>query len=92
MGGHWNCCEREFTNMNPRTNRKTKHAFGRLAIVTALLAVWSANTHAYLDPGSGSMLLQVILGGFAAVGVALKLYWHRIKAALGFGKNPETAD
>lgn len=40
---------------------------------------------AYLDPGSGSMLLQVILGGVAAVGVVLKLYWYRIKAALGFG-------
>jgi hypothetical protein len=24
------------------------------------------------------MLLQVLLGGFAAVGVIAKLYWHRI--------------
>ena len=33
---------------------------------------------AYLDPGSGSMLLQILLGGFAAVGVIVKLYWHRL--------------
>ena len=33
---------------------------------------------AYLDPGTGSMLVQLLVGGFAAVGVALKLYWHRI--------------
>lgn len=33
---------------------------------------------AYLDPGSGSMLLQVLLGGFAAIGVATKLCWHRL--------------
>ena len=39
---------------------------------------------AYLDPGTGSMMLQVILGGIAAVGVALKLYWHKFRVALGF--------
>ena len=33
---------------------------------------------AYLDPGGGSMLLQLLLGGFAAVGVIAKLYWHRL--------------
>jgi len=41
---------------------------------------------AYLDPGTGSMLLQVILGGIAAVAVALKLFWYRIIAFLGFKK------
>jgi hypothetical protein len=35
---------------------------------------------AYLDAGSGSMLLQVLLGGIAAVGVAIKLWWRRITA------------
>ncbi len=33
---------------------------------------------AYLDPGTGSMLVQLLVGGVAAVGVAVKLYWHRI--------------
>ncbi len=37
-----------------------------------------AQTLAYLDPGSGSMILQIVLGGFAAVGVALKMYWKKI--------------
>ncbi|MCY4662980.1 MAG: hypothetical protein OXF93_24735 [Acidobacteria bacterium] len=36
--------------------------------------------HAYLDPGSGSVLLQVLLGGFAAVGVIARLFWHRLTA------------
>lgn len=39
-----------------------------------------AQTLAYLDPGSGSMILQIMLGGFAAVGVALKMYWKKIKS------------
>ena len=48
--------------------------------------------HAYLDPGTGSMLLQVILGGIAAVGVALKLFWHRIRIALRFSKKHAAED
>jgi hypothetical protein len=38
------------------------------------------------------MLLQVILGGIAAVGVALKLFWHKIRVAIGLSKKPETED
>ncbi|MCF8063124.1 MAG: hypothetical protein K9M82_11445 [Deltaproteobacteria bacterium] len=37
------------------------------------------NAYAYLDPGSGSMLLQILLGGVAGVAVIGKLYWSRIK-------------
>jgi hypothetical protein len=45
---------------------------------------------AYLDPGSGSMLLQILLGGLAGVAVAGKMYWHRIKAKFSSGgKKPE---
>jgi hypothetical protein len=33
---------------------------------------------AYLDPGSGSMIVQLIVGGLAAAGVALKLWWNKI--------------
>ena len=36
-----------------------------------LPAMASEPAFAYLDPGTGSMLLQVILGGIAAVGVAI---------------------
>ncbi len=41
---------------------------------------------AYLDPGTGSMLLQMLLGGVAGALVVGKLYWHRIKAF--FGRRP----
>ena len=58
-----------------------------MVLVTWLLA--EAPAQAYLDPGSGSMLLQVLLGGFAAVGVIGKLYWHRV-TALFRKKDPST--
>lgn len=48
--------------------------------VLVLLVAFERPAGAYLDPGTGSMLLQVLLGGFAAVGVLARLYWHRLTA------------
>jgi len=48
---------------------------------------------AYLDPGSSSMILQVIAGGLAAVAVTAKLYWNRLLRFLRIKKaEPETAE
>ena len=38
---------------------------------------------AYLDPGSGSMILQMLAGGAAAVAVTGKLYWRRLRRLFG---------
>ena len=35
------------------------------------------STLAYLDPGSGSLILQLFAGGAAAFAVAGKLFWRR---------------
>lgn len=58
-----------------------KKSAATIALVIAL-ASWETPAEAYLDPGSGSMLLQVVLGGAAALAVALRLAWQRISAAL----------
>jgi hypothetical protein len=42
---------------------------------------------AYLDPGTGSMLVQLIVGGFAAAGVAIKVYWRRLTRLLRIRKD-----
>jgi hypothetical protein len=44
---------------------------------------------AYLDPGSGSMMLQVIAGGLAAAAVAVKVYWRRLLIFLHIRKPEE---
>jgi hypothetical protein len=44
---------------------------------------------AYLDPGSGSMILQVLVGGLAAVAVTAKLYWRRLLRLLRIRKDDE---
>jgi len=60
--------------------------------IAILLLLMFTDAVAYLDPGTGSMLLQVILGGIAAVGVAIKLYWHKLRAAFGMAKKEEPED
>jgi hypothetical protein len=45
---------------------------------------------AYLDPGTGSMVLQVVVGGIAAVGVAGRYYWRRITGRGKSGQEEET--
>jgi hypothetical protein len=46
----------------------------------------------YLDPGTGSMLVQLLVGGVAAVAVTAKLYWHRILRLLRIRKTAPEPD
>ncbi|WP_329020255.1 hypothetical protein OG271_29220 [Micromonospora rifamycinica] len=41
---------------------------------------------AYLDAGSGSLIVQAVVGGTAGAAVAAKLYWRRFAAR--FGRQP----
>ena len=48
--------------------------------------------HAYLDPGTGSMLLQGLLAGIAGAAVVLRLYWAKLKALFSGQRSNSTAD
>ena len=39
--------------------------------------------HTYIDPGTGSIVLQALIGAFAAVLVAIGMFWKQIKAFVG---------
>jgi hypothetical protein len=56
----------------------------RRILLIALAACLSITSpaHAYLDPGTGSMLLSAIIGVAAALGLALKLFWYRLVGVL----------
>ncbi len=41
-------------------------------------SLFTDNTKAYLDPGSSSYLLQILLAGFFSVLLAIKTFWKRI--------------
>ena len=59
-----------------------------------IIALWismfhTSSAHAYLDPGSGSILLQILLGGLAGLAVMMKVFWHRILAFLRISRNED---
>lgn len=57
----------------------------------AFFAIFNPNqsAHAYLDPGTGSIMLQMLLGLLAGAAVVGRIYWDRLKAFFGFGRNTE---
>ena len=68
----------------PRPATRKPHL--RLVSVLLFGLIWLVPpkaAHAYLDPGTGSILLQVLIGGVAGLGVIVKLYWRRLRDLLG---------
>jgi len=59
--------------------------FFSLILSSAFLV--SEPAHAYLDPGTGGMIMQMIIGAIAGIGVALKMYWHKIAAFFSSSKD-----
>jgi len=60
---------------------KFRHTFIILTGI-AFGSLWIQDAYGYIDPGSTSMFLQVILGVLVGVGVAVKIYWEKIKLKL----------
>jgi DUF1365 family protein len=38
--------------------------------------------YGYIDPGTGSMMIQAVIAGIAAAGVSIGIFWKRIKLFL----------
>ena len=60
--------------------------------VIAISSLFSTNAYAYLDPGTGSIILQAILGFIAASLATLSFYWGKVKLFLNkiFKKNKKS--
>jgi hypothetical protein len=57
--------------------------------VAGLLSASPDALHAqYLDPGSSSILIQVLLGGLVGIAAVLKFYWSKIRGVLSWSKKP----
>ena len=56
-------------------SKKTRILF----VILAWITVFPSEAFAYLDPGTGSLLVQTLVAALAAAGYALKLYWSRIR-------------
>ena len=55
----------------------------RWFILAAIIAVVPMPAMAYIDPGTGSMLIQSLLAAVAAGLVFGRSLWHRVKEVFG---------
>lgn len=62
------------------------------SVVFTFLSLNAIPAYAYLDPGTGSLIIQSIIGAVAAVGVTMKLYWHKIKLLFSGKQNSESKE
>lgn len=56
--------------------RKRSHTL----LTVAWLLIFAPDAFAYLDPGTGSLIVQSVVAAVAAAGFAIRLYWRRIRA------------
>lgn len=63
----------------------------KLMTISALVAVvylaFPMPTYAYLDPGTGSFIFQLVIAGLAGAAFVARMYWDKIKAI--FSKNTD---
>lgn len=57
--------------------------FLRVIQWTILFCLFAPAAHAYLDPGTGSLILQLIIGAVAAASLIFKTFWLRVKSLFG---------
>ncbi len=71
-----------------RRDRVPRVLIAGAAFVAAMAVQGPA--HAYIDPGTGSIILQLLLGGVAGIAFVMKLYWSRFTSLFrGNRKKPD---
>jgi len=54
----------------------------KVAVFFLLIFVFSKDSYAYLDPGTGSYIFQLIIAGIIGGMFSIKIFWNKIKASL----------
>ena len=60
----------------------------RLITVTLFVLLVSSPAYAYLDPGTGSMLVQGLVAGLAVASAAVAAFWTRIRQLFSGRRKP----
>ena len=68
-----------------------KRSLSLLVLTLLAMGLWPASAHAYIDPGTGSFVIQGIIAAVVGASFAIKVFWHRIVSALT-GKSPVEDD
>lgn len=54
----------------------------RLPLLSIFLVFYTylvSDAYAYIDPGSGSIVIQMIIGALVGAGIAVKVFWAKLK-------------
>lgn len=57
-----------------------------------LALLCTAPAHAYLDPGTGSMIFQAVIGAALAAAATGKLWWSKVKGMFGNKSEKKSGD
>ncbi len=60
--------------------RRTFHIWCEYLFILTLFFSVINPAYAYLDPGSGSFILQMIIAGLVTSTFVIKMYWERTKS------------
>lgn len=68
--------------------------FELLLVASALLIASTPTAFAYLDPGTGSLVLQMLIAGGLTAVASIRIFWSRIKgiARRIFGRKAAVSD
>ena len=68
--------------------------FRAVLLPTVALLLFPREAQAYLDPGSGSLIVQALLAAFFSLALVIKVYWQKIKLFVGglFSTGPKVRD
>ena len=66
----------------------TKQTALFLFLTVAGVSLFSPKAHAYLDPGSGSLIIQLIVAALIGASMTLKIFWSNITAFFTKRKKP----
>ena len=59
-----------------------------LGAMIVLVSSFDGTLHAYLDPGTGSIVIQAVIAGVVGALAAGRLYWHKLRSV--FRSNDST--
>lgn len=65
---------------------------GLTGVALLLSLICAAPACAYLDPGTGSMIVQAVIAGIAAISVSVGIFWKRLKSFFGRDKEDDASD
>ena len=63
-----------------------------LYVIAMITMVFPSEIYAYLDPGSGSYILQILMGTLLGASYLVKVYWDKIKSFFSGKRANETPD